>query len=80
MGHDQQSAGFAAIESGKFKEEITPIPVPQGKGEPLLFCLDERPRKDTSMETLAKLKPVMGGVCTQPIRPARTTGRRPAYL
>jgi acetyl-CoA C-acetyltransferase len=54
----------AAIESGKFKEEITPIAVPQGKGEPLLFCLDERPRKDTSMETLTKLKPVMGGVCT----------------
>lgn len=53
-----------AIESGKFKEEIVPIPVPQGKGEPVLFSIDERPRKDTSMETLAKLRPVQGGVCT----------------
>jgi acetyl-CoA C-acetyltransferase len=54
----------AAIESGKFKEEIVPIPVPQGKGEPLMFSIDERPRSDTNMETLAKLKPVLGGVCT----------------
>lgn len=54
----------AAIESGNFQEEIVPVPVPQGKGEPLMFCVDERPRKDTSMESLAKLKPVQGGVCT----------------
>jgi acetyl-CoA C-acetyltransferase len=53
-----------AIESGKFNDEIVPIPVPQGKGEPVLFSTDERPRKDTSMETLAKLRPVQGGVCT----------------
>lgn len=53
-----------AIESGRFKEEIVPIPVPQVRGEPVLFSIDERPRKDTSMETLAKLKPVQGGVCT----------------
>jgi len=54
----------SAIESGKFKEEIVPVPVPQAKGEPVLFSVDERPRRDTSMETLAKLKPVQGGVCT----------------
>jgi acetyl-CoA C-acetyltransferase len=54
----------AAIQSGKFKEEIVPVPVPQSKGEPVLFSQDERPRPDATLESLAKLKPVMGGVCT----------------
>jgi acetyl-CoA C-acetyltransferase len=54
----------AAIKSGKFKEEIIPVSVPQPKGEPKLFNDDERPRSDTTVETLAKLKPVLGGVCT----------------
>jgi acetyl-CoA C-acetyltransferase len=54
----------SAQENGKFKEEIVPISIPQGKGEPVLFSVDERPRKDTSLETLAKLRPVQGGVCT----------------
>ena len=53
-----------AIESGTFKEEIIPVPVPQRKGDPLLFSQDERPRPDTTIEALARLKPVMGGVCT----------------
>jgi len=55
---------WAAIESGTFKEEIIPVPVPQPKGEPLQFSQDERPRSDTNAAALAKLKPVMGGVCT----------------
>ena len=55
---------WAAIQSGTFKEEIISVPVPQPKGEPVLFSQDERPRGDTSVQTLAKLKPVMGGVCT----------------
>jgi len=54
----------AAIESGKFKEEIIPVPVTRPKGDPVLFSQDERPRADTDMKVLAKLKPVMGGVCT----------------
>jgi len=53
-----------AIQSGKFNEEIIPVPVPQAKGDPVLFSQDERPRADTSLEKLAKLKPVLGGVCT----------------
>jgi len=53
-----------AIETGKFKEEIVPVPVPQGKGEPVMFSVDERPRKDSTLESLAKLRPVQGGVCT----------------
>jgi len=54
----------AAIESGKFDEEIVPVPVPQRKGGPVYFNRDERPRPDTSLETLSKLRPVLGGVCT----------------
>lgn len=54
----------AAIASGEFEEEIIPVPVPQPKGEPLLFDKDERPRFDTSLEALSKLRAVLGGVCT----------------
>ncbi|MCE7792436.1 acetyl-CoA C-acetyltransferase [Salipaludibacillus sp. CUR1] len=54
-----QKAG-AAIESGKFKEEIVPVEVPQRKGDPLVVENDESPRKDTSLERLGKLKPVFG--------------------
>ena len=54
----------AAIESGEFGEEIVPVPVPQRRGEPLLFDKDERPRSDTSLEALSKLRAVLGGVCT----------------
>lgn len=49
---------IAAIDSGKFAQEIIPVPVPQRKGDALLVDTDERPRRDTSMESLAKLKPV----------------------
>ncbi len=48
---------IAAIDSGKFAEEIIPVPVPQRKGEPVLVDTDERPRRDTTPEALARLKP-----------------------
>jgi len=47
-----------AIEKGYFKDEIVPVEVPQRKGDPILFAVDEGPRKDTTLEKLAKLKPV----------------------
>ncbi len=47
----------AAIDSGRFAEEILPVPIPQRKGEPLMAATDERPRRDTSLESLARLKP-----------------------
>ncbi|MBL1173011.1 MAG: acetyl-CoA C-acyltransferase, partial [Chloroflexi bacterium] len=47
----------AAIDSGRFAEEIMPVPVPQRKGDPVLAATDERPRRDTTLESLAKLKP-----------------------
>ncbi len=56
---------IAAIDSGKFSEETVPIPIPQTKGEPLAFTTDETPRRDTTLEKLAKLRPVYpDGVCT----------------
>lgn len=48
---------LAAIESGKLSEEIVPVEIPQRKGEPMIVSVDEAPRKDTSIEKLAKLKP-----------------------
>jgi acetyl-CoA acetyltransferase family protein len=48
---------IAAIDSGRFAAEISPVPIPQKKGEPLLFDTDERPRRDTSLDALARLKP-----------------------
>jgi acetyl-CoA acetyltransferase family protein len=48
---------LAAIDSGRFAEEIIPVPVPQRKGDPVLVSTDERPRRDTSMESLARLRP-----------------------
>jgi len=57
---------IAAIDSGNFAEEIAPVPIPQRKGEPLLVTTDERPRRDTSLESLARLKPAFraGGTVT----------------
>jgi 3-oxoadipyl-CoA thiolase len=48
---------IAAIDSGRFAEEIVPVPVPQRKGDALLVKTDERPRRDTSMESLSRLRP-----------------------
>ena len=52
----QRLAG-AAIAAGLFDEEIAPVLIPQKKGEPLAFKVDEFPRAGTTAETLAKLKP-----------------------
>jgi len=56
---------LAAIESGKFKDEIMPVSIPQRKGDPVVFDTDECPRP-TSYEALAGMKPAFkkGGVTT----------------
>jgi len=46
-----------AQKEGSFKDEIVPVMIPQKKGDPKCFCVDERPRSDASMESLAKLRP-----------------------
>jgi len=56
----------AAIKAGKFKDEILPIEIAQKKGPPKVFDTDEPIREDTSLESLAKLKPAFkeGGTVT----------------
>jgi acetyl-CoA C-acetyltransferase len=51
----------AAVESGKFAEEIVPVMIPQRRGDPKSFQVDEGPRKDTSLEALSKLRPITEG-------------------
>ena len=65
LGREQQDAfaaesqrkAVAAIEAGRFDDEITPIVLPQKKGEPKVFARDEQPRQDTTVESLGKLRP-----------------------
>ncbi|MDE3738770.1 acetyl-CoA C-acetyltransferase [Pseudomonas resinovorans] len=52
-----QQKAVAAIEAGRFTDEITPILIPQRKGDPIAFATDEGPRAGTTAESLAKLKP-----------------------
>ncbi|NHM31060.1 acetyl-CoA C-acyltransferase [Neobacillus terrae] len=53
-----QRRAMAAIESGRFKEEIVPVNIRGRKGEVTIFAQDEHPRPDTSLEKLSKLKPL----------------------
>jgi acetyl-CoA C-acetyltransferase len=65
-----------AAEAGKFKAEILPVAVP-GKGGPTTVAVDEAPRKDTSAESLARLKPVFrkdGGTVTAGNAPGLNDG------
>ncbi len=52
----QQNAG-RAIQEGRFKDEIVPVGIPQKKGDPILFQVDEHPRPKTTAEALAGLRP-----------------------
>ncbi len=53
-----QQKALAAIEAGRFKEEIVPLAIPQRKGDPIVFDTDECPRQGLTLENLARLKPV----------------------
>src|SRR5262245_56106750 len=63
---DSHRKAVAAIKAGRFKDEILPVAIPQRKGEPAIFAVDESPREDTSLEALARLKPAFkeGGSVT----------------
>ncbi|MBU5213733.1 acetyl-CoA C-acetyltransferase [Heyndrickxia oleronia] len=54
---DSQAKAVKAIETGKFQEEIIPIEIPQRRGEPIVFDTDEYPKKGTTPEKLAGLRP-----------------------
>jgi acetyl-CoA C-acetyltransferase len=56
---------IAAMDAGRFVDEIVPVTIPQRKGEALVFDIDEAPRRGTTLEKLSKLRPVYpDGVCT----------------
>jgi len=52
-----QQRANAAISAGRFQDEITPVMIPQRKGDPVAFDTDEQPRADTSEGSLAGLRP-----------------------
>lgn len=53
-----QQKAIAAIDGGKFTDEIVPYIIPQRKKDSIVFSVDEYPKRDTSLEKLAKLKPI----------------------
>jgi acetyl-CoA C-acetyltransferase len=63
---DSHRKAVAAIKAGRFQDEILPVAIPQKKGEPAVFSVDESPREDTTLEALARLKPAFkpGGTVT----------------
>jgi acetyl-CoA acyltransferase len=54
-----QQRAAEAMRSGRLREEIVAVPIPQKKGDPFLLSEDEHPRPDTTLEALSKLKPVV---------------------
>lgn len=55
--YESHMKAVAAINEGRFKDEIAPFAIPQKKGDPVIFDTDESPRADTAVDKLAKLKP-----------------------
>lgn len=55
--YNSHRKAIEAIDAGRFEEEIATVPIPQRKGDPIEFKIDEGPRRDTSVEALAKLRP-----------------------
>ncbi|MGD8463993.1 MAG: acetyl-CoA C-acetyltransferase [Anaerolineae bacterium] len=73
--HSHRKA-IEAIDAGRFQAEIVPVEIPTRKGPPLIFDTDEGPRRDTSLEALAKLRPVFkkDGIVTAGNSPGITDG------
>ncbi|HEY72612.1 MAG TPA: acetyl-CoA C-acetyltransferase [Thermoflexia bacterium] len=74
--YNSQVKAVAAIDAGRFEDEIVPVEVPQRKGDPLIFDTDEVPRRDTSLEKLACLRPAFDpdGIVTAGNSPGITDG------
>jgi len=59
LAYTSQTRAIAAIDAGRFKDEIVPVEVPTKRGKPPRICdTDEHPRREATLEGLAKLKPV----------------------
>ena len=63
---ESQARAAAAIAACRFADEIVPVSVPQRKGDPVIFDVDEHPRPSSTLEALARLRPVFkeGGTVT----------------
>jgi acetyl-CoA C-acetyltransferase len=74
--YNSQIKAITAIDEGRFKDEIVPVEVPQRKKPPIVFDTDEVPRRDTSLEKLARLKPAFdpNGIVTAGNAPGITDG------
>ena len=74
--YNSHKKAIAAIDEGRFKDEIVPVEVPQRKKPPILFDTDETPRRDTSLEKLARLRPAFqpDGIVTAGNSPGITDG------
>lgn len=58
LAHESHAKAISAIDAGKFRDEIVPVPIPQRNGAVKMFDTDEHPRRDITPESLKKLKPV----------------------
>jgi acetyl-CoA C-acetyltransferase len=76
FAYESHRKAVAAIDACRFASEIVPVEVPQRKGDPLKVTTDESPRRDTSLEALAKLKPAFepGGTVTAGNAPGLNDG------
>jgi acetyl-CoA C-acetyltransferase len=76
FAYESQMKATRAISEGAFSEEIAPVEVPQRKGPPALFDVDEAPRADTTPEKLAALRPAFkpDGLVTAGNAPGITDG------
>ncbi|MBI5486340.1 MAG: thiolase family protein [Deltaproteobacteria bacterium] len=57
LSYTSHRRALAAIDSGRFKDEIIPVEIPKKKGPPTRFEVDENPRRETTLESLAALRP-----------------------
>ena len=76
FAYNSHMKAVAAIDEGRFEEEIVPVEVPQRRGGPIVLKVDESPRRDTSLDVLARLKPAFqaDGIVTAGNSPGITDG------
>ncbi|NMP23912.1 acetyl-CoA C-acetyltransferase [Sulfobacillus harzensis] len=76
FAYQSHQRALKAIDEGRFRDEIVPVTVPVKKGEPLMVQEDIGPRRDTSLEKLARLKPAFqpDGTVTAGNAPGLTDG------
>lgn len=78
FAHESHRKAIAAIDAGEFRDEIVPVEIPGRKGAVTVVDTDEPPRRDTTLEALAKLKPAFAGDAPAEVtEPSVTAGNAP---